>query len=115
MFLLTLFILLCIDVLWLGVFNHEFYKPIVTKRPIDMLSGLLAWMLLAYAIEQAESPADAAKDGLVIYGVYNLTNFAIMKDYPLKIVLGDTAWGIAVTYMVKSLTSSSSRAAGQAL
>jgi uncharacterized membrane protein len=32
--------------------------------------------------------------GLVIYGVYNATTYAILKDYPLKVAIIDTTWGL---------------------
>lgn len=31
--------------------------------------------------------------GFVIYGVYDLTNHGILKDYPLPVTLVDWAWG----------------------
>jgi len=34
--------------------------------------------------------------GLVIYGIYDLTNLAILKNYPSRFVIVDMAWGIFV-------------------
>ena len=85
---------------------HEFYKPIITKTPINKLSALISWGLLAWAIDRAETVKDAAKDALIIYGVYNFTNFAIMKEYPAKIVLGDTVWGVVLASLTKWIVQS---------
>lgn len=104
--LLILAILLCFDYLYLGVFNHEFYRPIITKQPINKLSGLVAWAFLAWSIDRAKNVEDAAKDALIIYAVYNFTNFAIMKDYPVRIVLGDTVWGVFLCSLTKWIVQS---------
>jgi uncharacterized membrane protein len=104
--LLILAILLFFDYFYLGVFNHEFYKPIITKTPVNMASGLVAWAFLAWSIDRASSVQDAAKDALVIYAVYNFTNFAIMKDYPARIVLGDTVWGVFLCSLTKWIVQS---------
>jgi uncharacterized membrane protein len=31
--------------------------------------------------------------GLVVYGTYDLTNYSLVKDWPLTITLVDMAWG----------------------
>ena len=31
--------------------------------------------------------------GLIIYGIYELTNYATLKDWPLYMVIVDTLWG----------------------
>ena len=41
--------------------------------------------------------------GFVCFGIYDFTNRAILKDYPLKISLIDTAWGVFVYSAVGSL------------
>jgi len=36
------------------------------------------------------------------YATYELTNLATLKDWPLKLVLVDTAWGVALCTAVAS-------------
>jgi uncharacterized membrane protein len=36
--------------------------------------------------------------GLVVYGVYNATNYAIFKNYSIKMALIDTLWGSFVYF-----------------
>jgi hypothetical protein len=38
--------------------------------------------------------------GLVIYGVYNGTNFATLKKYPIGLALVDTLWGMSAMTLV---------------
>ena len=49
----------------------------------------------------ATGPGDAARRGaglgLVAYGTYELTNWAILRDWPAVLVLPDIAWGIVLT------------------
>jgi uncharacterized membrane protein len=40
---------------------------------------------------------DGAVLGLAAYGAYNLTNYAILANWPLGITLMDWAWGTSVT------------------
>ena len=42
--------------------------------------------------------------GLCTYGIYDFTNMAIFKDWPLKVVLMDTIWG-GVLYSLITLFS----------
>jgi uncharacterized membrane protein len=47
--------------------------------------------------------------GLIVYGVFDLTNLAILKNYPLPFVFADIAWGCfifgAVTLIASSIAS----------
>jgi uncharacterized membrane protein len=31
--------------------------------------------------------------GLVVYGVYDFTNYSTLRQWPLMLTLADTAWG----------------------
>ena len=104
MFFLTLLVLLIADGLYLGFLNRALYKKIITKEPINMVSALVAWGFLAWAIERAANPSDAAQWAFIIYGVFNFTNHAIMKDYPLTILVGDIVWGVVLASTVKYTT-----------
>lgn len=41
--------------------------------------------------------------GLIIYGIFDLTNFAILKNYPVKFMMVDMAWGTFVFGLVGCL------------
>jgi uncharacterized membrane protein len=36
---------------------------------------------------------DAFILGVCTYGVYNTTNYALINDYPLRVMFTDTLWG----------------------
>lgn len=37
--------------------------------------------------------------GVIAYATYDLTNWAVLKDWPVKIVIIDTLWGGVVTML----------------
>jgi len=41
--------------------------------------------------------------GLIVFGVYDLTNLAVLKNYPVPLVLADIGWGIAVFGVVTTI------------
>ncbi len=103
-----------LDGLWLGVVMRGFYRD--QLAPIArMANGSLApnwpaaffvYVALAigitvFVLPRADGPASAATTGalfgLVVYGVYDLTNFATLAQYPLAVVFVDMAWGAVAT------------------
>lgn len=102
--------LIALDALWLGFLMNAFYKK--QLAPLARMSGgnlapnwpaaamvylLLAAGVVILVLARARSPLDAltygAFLGLVIYGVYDFTNYATLRDWPLTLVLVDVAWG----------------------
>ncbi len=112
-FLIALASFAVLDGLWLGVVMRDFYR--VQLAPIARLGaeGALApiwsvalpvYVLLALAIAVFVQPrvgqgsvlaaaGFGALMGLLLYGVYDLTNWATLKDYGARIALVDLAWG----------------------
>lgn len=108
-----------LDALWLGRIGRSLYD--------ERLGGLLApafnmtAALLFYAIYvlgityfvtvpalDAGSPLKAAVGGaffgLVAYATWNLTNLAVLRDYPASIVPIDMAWGTTATAVTAVIT-----------
>ena len=102
------FILL--DALWLGFLMNGFYKR--QLAPLARMSGgnltpiwpaaAMVYLFLALGVTvlvlaRARSPLEAlalgALLGLVIYGVYDFTNYSTLRDWPLALVIVDVAWG----------------------
>ena len=99
--ILTAFIsLVSMDMLWFRVMD---YSTIVTKNPVNPYSAGFVWLLLALAIGAQRTPDRYLTSlvygmgvGLLAYGVFNATNYAILRDWPIKIAIIDTLWGTAV-------------------
>ncbi len=111
-YLLSLPVILAFDMLWLGVFAKDFYarlmSPIVTIK--FYWPAVIAFYLLyivgifIFAIypnvevyNMKKVLISAALFGFFCYMTYDLTNLATVKDWPLKLVIVDTLWGVALS------------------
>jgi uncharacterized membrane protein len=102
-----------LDGVWLGVLMKNFYRD--QLAPIARLglgggfapnwpAALVVYALLGTGIALFVIPraptvplavAYGALFGLVVYGVYDFTNYATLRQYPLVLAFVDVAWGIA--------------------
>ena len=98
--------IISLDYMWFK-FNNSYNLNI---NNFNYFSAIIAWLLLSLALT-IHSPLtwkDAAiyglYIGLIIYGIYNSTNYAIMDGkWPLKIALLDTIWGMTLCTIVSVL------------
>jgi uncharacterized membrane protein len=110
LYLLCLFLLL--DGIYFYINQQRFSNLIidVQKSPVKprYISVLLTYVLLVaieyyFIIKQKKGLKDAFLLGAGIYGVYELTNYATLKDWSLYLVIMDTLWGgilfTLVTYL----------------
>ena len=113
-YIVTLVFLIVVDLIWLSVIMKEFYKtqlrPIANKLATmsqNVFSVLLTWMLVSLGLiifVMPLIPAGGKVEGLiyggifgfVVYGIYNLTNYSVIKKWPVHLVIIDTFWGIIV-------------------
>jgi uncharacterized membrane protein len=103
-----------LDGVWLGVVMKHFYRE--QLAPIIRLANggiapnwpaaIVVYLLLGtgiavFVIPRAETVASAAAFGallgLVVYGVYDFTNYATLRQWPFVLTLADAAWGTAAT------------------
>jgi len=114
LFLITLFIFIITDTIWLGIIAKHLYfqhyaqwlrfeggqlKPLWWATLIVYL--LLALSIVVFIIPLAQSSLlysaiYGALLGAIIYGVYDFTCLAIFKDFPIAMGFIDWAWGIAL-------------------
>jgi uncharacterized membrane protein len=109
--LIVLAIFLVLDMFWFQ-FSLPSYKAAVKRiqgkeMNLKML-GTIAWLLLAIGmvffvlpkVENGNSEQAlrlGALYGLVVYGVFNGTNYAMFDDWDLSISIIDTIWGMTVS------------------
>ena len=113
------------DFIWLGYvvagFNVRQLAAIgrIENGKFDVLyaPAVLVYVLLALAVTFFVLPVCGPDSswwrsflygslmGLVIYGVYDMTNLSILKDYPLKFAAADIAWGVFVCGAVSALAN----------
>jgi uncharacterized membrane protein len=101
-----------LETAWLSIMKNYFYDSAFakfTKDKLEIRSYLaiallyviivfsLVWLVILPIIKEKPSLPHAfmrgAIFGIVVYGVYNLTNMATIKGYPWNLVIVDTAWG----------------------
>lgn len=89
--------LIVFDLIWFS-FMKKYYP--VTRSNINIYSSIFVWLLLCSAIavqipkNMSEAILYGLLVGLVVYGIYNFTNLAILKEWNIKIAIIDTIWGI---------------------
>jgi uncharacterized membrane protein len=123
-YVVTLVLFTGVDFVWLGIMGNAFYRPSLgdmaapgfRAAPAVVFYLLFAFGVVVFVVRPAlavESLAAAAGYGalfgLVGYGVYDLTNQATLKTWPLALTLVDMAWGTLLT----GLAASAAYAAGR--
>lgn len=108
----SLVTLVALDLLFLGVLARRFYDDALgpLRRPTVFVPAAAAFYALylaavyGWAARGAGSPRDAARRGagvgLVAYGTWELTNWAVIAHWPARLVPVDLAWGIVLTALV---------------
>lgn len=111
LYLLTVPVFLLVDLLWLGVIAKGFYRdqlahllsptvnwPAALSFYLIYIAGILYFAVVPALAEDSLGRAllNGALFGFFTYITYELTNMATLPDWPLKVVLVDTLWGIAL-------------------
>jgi uncharacterized membrane protein len=103
-----------LDGLWLGLLMKTFYRdqlaPIVRLANGGIApnwpAALVVYALLGAGIALFVIPraptvplaaAYGAVFGLVVYGVYDFTNYSTLRQWPLVLALADVAWGVVAS------------------
>lgn len=105
---------MALDAIWLGLLMKDFYRaqlaPIV--RLADggiapnwpaafVVYALLGTGIAVFVIPRAPTVTLAAGYGallgLVVYGVYDFTNYSTLRQWPFVLTLTDVAWGAVAT------------------
>ncbi len=101
--------MLALDLLWLGILARDFYDTSLgslKRDPVNLPAAALFYAfyvaaIAKHAVAGSTSPAGAARRGaglgLIAYGTYELTNWAVIRDWPARLVPIDLAWGIGLT------------------
>ena len=115
-YLATGFTMAVIDAIWLGFIAAKFYRPRLdtvsrqnTGKPFSpkWSTTILVYVILVLGIMIFVLPrvdgapfldvvVAGAWYGLIVYGVYDLTNYSTLKGMSINLVLIDIAWGAAL-------------------
>jgi uncharacterized membrane protein len=115
--ILSAIIMLILDLVYLSTLSG-FYNTIIKnvqgeKISFNIIGAIIAYLCLIYGInyfilnKPKTSLVDAFILGIVIYGTYEGTNYAIIKKWSPYAVLIDTLWGgilfTLVTYFTRKI------------
>ena len=100
---------LVIDAVWiLTVVRPLYYRDLshlLAESP-DMLAAIIFYLaypfgVVIFVIKPAVSKVNVltlgSLFGLITYGTYTLTNYALLKGWTVTILLSDAAWGAFIT------------------
>ena len=115
---LAFLVMVVCDFIWLtlqkSMYQNMVYKVQYSDLRVNMPGALVAYFLMFVSIAFIILPLvknlkiNTFKDavlasiryggilGLVIYGIYNATNFAIFKNYSIETAIIDTLWGVTI-------------------
>ena len=114
--LVSAIVLVSIDFIYLNVMKGYFEKQIQSIQgsppKMNYLGAALCYIFLIvginyFIIKPKKSVTDAFLLGIVIYGVYETTSYALLKDWSILTVIIDTLWGgllfASTTYTINIL------------
>lgn len=98
-------LLLVLDFIFLSANKHAFETQVINIQRVIMQikpwSAVVCYLFLIFALnyfilEKHRSIMEAVILGLVIYGVYESTSYALFKKWSLNLAIMDTLWGGAL-------------------
>ena len=119
LYLLTVPVFFIIDLIWLGVVAKGFYQnnlKYILSPNVNWTAAIIFYFIyivgiLIFAVVPAVTKDSlryavvwGALFGFFTYATYDLTNLALIKDWPLKIVVVDILWGVVLCSTVAVLS-----------
>jgi uncharacterized membrane protein len=119
-YVVTMVVMLAIDIVWLVCAYKPLYQPamghLLAPKP-DMVAGgifypiyvfgltyLILWPAITSNAPWWDLAVRAGLFGLVAYATYDLTNHAVLRDWPAKLTAIDMAWGTVMTLSVSLIS-----------
>ena len=105
--------MLLLDFIYLSAFSGFFNKLVTSvqgsKIKFNIIGAILCYMLLIgglnyFIISRKKTLTEAFFLGIVIYGVYESTNLAILEKWNMQAVALDTLWGGVLFTLTSHIT-----------
>tara|TARA_B100001778_G_scaffold211252_1_gene174870 strand:+ start:339 stop:710 length:372 start_codon:yes stop_codon:yes gene_type:complete len=106
-YLYTLSVLVLLDIIYIYNTKNHYLKMIakiqknkakVKKIAFVSIYFILAFLLNYFIIKVKKSKEDAFLLGSTVYGVYGLTNYAILDEWDTVLMFMDILWGGTLFY-----------------
>ena len=111
--LISIVALLVLDGIYIYLTHKIFADQIINVQRVVMtlkpLGALVCYILLIaglnyFIIQRNRSIPEAFFLGLVIYGVYDSTNYATLKKWEANVAIMDTLWGGSLFALTTAIT-----------
>jgi uncharacterized membrane protein len=114
-YLLTIIVFLLLDMVWLLKIAPKFYRTYIGHLMADkpnLIAALFFYLIFIFGLvyfvywplresnDLVMLALNGALFGLVTYATFDLTNMAVLKNFPLNVVVIDLAWGSLISMMV---------------
>ncbi len=114
-----------LDLLWLGVLARGFYRREIGHLMTDRIGwpaaaafyvlygGGVLYFCAAGALREGGLRAAAlhgAALGLLVYGTYDLTNMAVLRNWSARLSAADVLWGVCLTAAASAAAYGAARA-----
>jgi uncharacterized membrane protein len=116
LFLITAILLVVIDFIYLNIIRSYFENQVKivqgTPLKVNFLGLILCYIFLIFGlnyfiIKSKRTAYDAFLLGILIYGVFETTNYALFNKWSIFTVILDTLWGgslfAIVTFIINNL------------
>ena len=106
-------IFLILDFVFLFTQRKTFESQVISVQKTALImkpAGAIACYLFLlvglyyFILRERRTPLEAMLFGLVIYGVYETTTYALLKNWKAETVIVDVLWGGALFYLTTFLT-----------
>lgn len=119
LFFIALPIFIAFDITWLGFLAKDFYRDqigFLMKPNINWFASILFYFLfiiglVLFVIQPAMEKQSwthalmfGALFGLITYATFDLTNLALLKNWPVLVTIVDLIWGMFLSASVSLLT-----------
>ena len=100
--LIILAVFYIIDIVYLKIVSGSYNRAIkkIQGSPLRIKGGfafitylIMTFALYYFIISKGGNYLDAVVLGVSLYGIFNFTNMAILKDWPISLAITDTIWG----------------------
>lgn len=106
---------LVVDAIWIALVVRSYYESQIgslLRDTPDFIAALVFYLAYAFAVVVlAVKPALTSKRlvdalmlgallGAIAYGTFTITNYAVLKDWTIGLVVSDIAWGTFLTAVV---------------
>lgn len=108
---LSLIVVFC-DAIFLvniyNLFNNQIIKVQGSAIQINMIGALLSYLFIIlplywFIIKEKKSNIDAFILGISLYGLYEYTTLAMLKNWNIQTTIIDTLWGGILFVIVKNI------------